>query len=356
MKCAFFIGSMEGGGAEKVVKNLSSKMIRDGYTVKVILYYERDFFYLLDEGVEIIEIEKNTGTKNVFVNTLWFRKYLIDAKIDMLISFLAVFNILAVIATAYTKIPIIVADRNDPSKVPGNVILRMCRNVVYNFANGVILQSEHNREYFSKRVQKKSKVIYNPLIIGENAGKALTVKKEKCIVSIGRLIPQKNQKILIKAFVQFQKNHPEYILIIYGEGSERKMLERYIADNNMEKNVFLPGQKKDVLNEILGAEVFVLSSNYEGMPNALAEAMGVGLPVISTKVSGATDLIIDGENGLLININDVDELYLALERYAADSELRNKCAKRAAEIIELLSVDKIVKQWEMYILSLVNGE
>lgn len=356
MKCVIFIGSMEGGGAEKVVKNLSEKLFRDGYLVNIILYYDREVFYLIDDNIEITVIEKNTKSKNAVINAIWLRNYLIKNNIDILISFLAVFNILAVVASMGTNIPLIVADRNDPRKIPTNLVLRLCRNLAYTFANGVVLQSEYNREYFSKRIKRKSKIIYNPLNINDEVGKALTEKKHKYIITVGRLVPQKNQKMLIKAFIKFHNNHPEYTLIIYGEGNERAKLEKYIKDNNVEKNVYLPGQKKDILNEILKAEIFVLSSNYEGMPNALAEAMGVGLPVISTKVSGATELITDGVNGLLVDINDVEGLFLALERYASDLVLRKKCAEKAVKVTELLSNDKIIDQWEAYIVSLLNGD
>ena len=121
---------------------------------------------------------------------------------------------------------------------------------------------------------------------------------------------QKNQLLLLKAFKRVVSIRPEYTLTIYGEGPERSLLEKYILDNNMTNVVNLPGSVKNVYDKIADAEIFVMSSNFEGMPNALIEAMCLGLACVSTKVSGATDLIKDGVNGDLVDIGNEQSLSL----------------------------------------------
>lgn len=159
---------------------------------------------------------------------------------------------------------------------------------------------------------------------------------------------QKNQLLLLKAFKKVASIRPGYKLTIYGEGPERMMLEKYIQENNMTDIVDLPGSVKNVHDVIADAEIFVMSSNFEGMPNALIEAMCLGLACISTKVSGATDLIQDGVNGDLVDIGDEEGLAEKIIRLIDDDKRRKAYAVKALQLNELLSTEIIVKQWLDY--------
>ena len=149
-------------------------------------------------------------------------------------------------------------------------------------------------------------------------------------------MPQKNQKMLFRAVKTVLEKYPEYQLVIYGEGPMREELEGYAKELGIEKYISLPGSMADVHDRIKDAEIFVLSSNFEGMPNALIEAMCLGLPVISTKVSGATDLIKDYENGLLTELNDQKELETAMIEMIENPDLAEKLAKNAIELNDSL--------------------
>ena len=348
----FFIGTLGNGGAERVVSILANKMAEEGMDVEILTYYDRPISYEINEKVKISVVEKITGNRNKIKNLFEIRKYF-KKNAQVVISFLAPFNMMAIAANFGTGIPMIVADRNDPSKVPSNKVLRKIRDFLYCFADGVVVQTQKNKAYFSKIVQKKSEVIYNPVNLKEYAGISLNLEREKTIVTAGRLMPQKNQEMMIRAFKTVEDKYPEYQLIIYGEGPKRNDLEQLISELKLEGNVQLPGNTTKLHDCIKAAGMFVLSSDYEGMPNALIEAMCLGLPVISTKVSGATDLIKDHENGILTELNDQGELEAAMLELIENPLLAEKLAKNAVKLNESLELTKIMNQWIQFIKKII---
>lgn len=348
MKIEFFVGEFSEGGAERVISILANILTQRGHEVAILKYFNSINHYKTDEKVKIYSIEEITNTKNKLRNTLYLHKHL-KSYDGIFISFLAPFNILALVAKMFTNAKMIVADRNDPSKLPSNKYMRMLRDFLYRFSDRVVVQTSKNKAYFSKSVQERTEIIYNPLILNDMKGKALKADKDKLIINIGRLEPQKNQLMLIDTFKIFHDKHPEYKLVIYGEGSFRKELQDRINLLGLEDCVFLPGNVKDIFNRLIHAEFFVLSSNYEGMPNALIEAMGLGLPVISTKVSGATDLIKDGVNGILIDVDDSKALLAAMEKLSFDEKYRTSVADEAVKIVDMLDCDNICDKWETII-------
>ena len=343
-KIVFFIGTLGNGGAERVVSILTRKYITMGLPVEIVLYYDEEPFYDIHPDVKITYIERETKSKKLLKNVRWLRRYFIQ-NADVVVSFLAQFNMIALAAAFGTKIPVVVADRNDPRHMPKQGPVRIARNWLYRLADTVVVQTQHNKDYFSKSLQKKCQIIYNPVDIQEQKGLALRTDKKRRIVSAARLMKQKNQLMLIDAFAQIKKNFPDYTLTIYGEGPFRETLEKRIEELGLGDSVSLPGKVQNVFDCIADADLFVLSSNFEGMPNALIEAMCLGLPVISTKVSGATDLIEHGKNGLLTDVGNTQQMVECMGQMLADAQLRSSCASNALEINERLQVDRIVGQW-----------
>lgn len=340
----FFIGTLCNGGAERVVSILASRMAKQGMDVEILTYYDMPPSYEIDKRVKLSAVETLSGKKNKLANLLWLRGYFKDhAKV--IISFLAPFNMMAIAANMGTKIPILVADRNDPTRVPSNPVLSKLRDFLYPFATGIVVQTEKNKGYFSKAVQKKSRVIYNPVDLKDYAGIARNLEKEKKIVTAGRLMPQKNQRMMIEAFAGLLKIHPDYELVIFGEGPGRGELEALADTLGIKDHVSLPGNVTDIYDRIKSAEIFVLSSDYEGMPNALIEAMCLGMPCISTRVSGATDLITDHENGLLTETGDREALEKAMGELVENKELAETLAENAAKLNGKLKVSEIMQQW-----------
>lgn len=340
----FFIGALGSGGAERVVSILTRQYVQKGISAEIVLYHDELPFYEIHPEIKITYVERETGSRNLLKNILWLRSYFVS-NADLVISFLAQFNMVALAALFATGIPIIVADRNDPRYMPKQAPIRIARNLIYHLADGIVVQTQHNKEYFSPVLQKKCSIIYNPVDLQEKKGLALRTAKKPRIVSAARLMKQKNQLMLLDAFAQIQKDFPAYTLTIYGEGPFRPELEKRIRELRLEGSVFLPGKVQNVFECMADAELFVLPSNFEGMPNALIEAMCLGLPVISTKVSGATDLIQHGNNGLLTDVGDTAQLTESLRKMLSDSELRQSCAQEAMKLNELLCTERIVAQW-----------
>ena len=286
----------------------------------------------------------------------WFRNSIIETKPDVVLSFLAPFNILTMFSLVGVKIPVLVAERNDPYFVSPkyNWFWKIVRNIAYKMADGVLVQTKVNKSHFPWYIRRKSEIIYNPVTFSsDNIGRAFRSEKRKEIVSVTRLEKQKNVPMLIDAFSHFKESHPDYILTIYGEGEERIVLEKKISDMRLNDSVFLPGRKQNVHELIVGAEVFAMASNFEGMSNSLIEAMCLGLPCISTKVSGAIDLIEDGKNGLLVDLEDTDGMFKAICEIVDNKEKALEIGKKASAIYDDLNVEKIAGQWLKYIESFV---
>lgn len=343
-RITIFDGTLEKGGAERVISILTNKMINRGINVEILLFYNRKIHYQINEKIKITTIEGETGTTNPIKNLFWMRKYLKN-NTGCLVSFLAPFNIFALVASFALKIPVVVADRNDPRKVPEKFIIRKLRDFLYVFADKIVVQTTYNRDYFSRLLKRKTVIIHNPVDLRESTSMALNIEKKMKIVSVGRLMKQKNQKLLINSFFKVHQKYPEYSLFLYGEGPERDSLELLIKEKNLEDSVFLKGQVDNIFEEIADSKVFVLSSNYEGMPNALIEAMCLGLPVISTNVSGASDLIENNINGIIIDVNSEEQLTNAMFKMLEDTQFRNDCASNAVSIAKRLDSDVICNQW-----------
>lgn len=347
-KILFFICTLDDGGAQRVVSMLSSKMVERGFDVEVLKYYKSENIYPISEKVKITTVEEETNTTNKLTNMLWMRKYFRN-NADIIISFLATFNMLAICANKGNYVPLIVADRNDPRYIPSNKIIRTLRDDLYKHAEGVVVQTTDNINYFSQEIQDKCAVIMNPFVMNDKICSAINIDKEDLIVSVGRLEKQKNQEMLINAFNELKDKYPTYKLVIYGEGPYRDTLQELINKNNLQDRALLPGSTKEVLDKIKSAKLFVLPSDYEGMSNALAEAMCIGLPVISTNVSGTSDLIVNNENGIVINVGKKDELESAIDKMLSDDAFREKCANKAIEISKKLDIDVICDEWLEFI-------
>lgn len=355
MKILFTVGSLAGGGAERVVSRIASCMARRGNSVEIFLIAKDDVDYPLNKEVDVKFINPKVqlrGLRYIF-RCMEYRKEVKRFNPDVIISFTTAVNLFVLEAMRGTDFKIILSERNDPHNDPKNVKLRKRRDKVYHKASGIVFQTNDAKSYFSNIIQKNSTVILNPIEIPfELIGKE---NKEKKIVTVGRLEPQKNQAILIKAFAQIHKRFPEYKLEIYGEGSLRSELETLIKKEKLDDVVFLMGYSKNILELISTAKLFVLSSDYEGMSNALIEAMAIGLPVVSTDhpIGGAKMAIQDRINGILTPVGDCDAIARAVCEILEDEKLSETLSQNAVHINETLNIDRITEEWMDFIHSIV---
>lgn len=343
-KIVFFLGTLSAGGAERVISILSERLSKYK-EVEIILYYDRPIFYKIDSKVKITVLDREAKSKKSILNkAIWLRRYLKDSPDTLIVSFLAPLNMFLIASLLGIKKNLIVAERNDPRHIPNNNLLRIVRNILYLFVDGIIVQTENNKKYFNRLLQKKIRVIYNPVVLSNEYVRDNN-NIQKTIVSVGRLIPQKNQIMLIEAFRRIYDIYPDHKLIIYGEGEMRSYLEEKIKYYNLEQAILLPGTTQDVFANIVNCKAFVLTSEFEGMPNALIEAMCLGVPSISTKVSGAIDLIKDGYNGILVEQNSVDDLADAIKSVISDPSLSERLSRNSRKLLKELDVDRIVQEW-----------
>jgi glycosyltransferase involved in cell wall biosynthesis len=244
---------------------------------------------------------------------------------------------------------VIISQRADPSAVP-NWFTKL-RDFLYNFADGYVFQTALAKSHYNKRIQARAVVIQNP-VIADNIPTKWVGDKEDIIVNVGRFeLKQKRQDILIRAFAKIADKHDHIRLVLYGDGEDKLEIIKNIADCNLDHRIVLAGVTKNIYESIAKAKIFVLSSDYEGIPNALIEAMSVGLPCISTDYSrgGVRDLIRHMENGLLVKRGCVEELADAMDFMLSHPELAETMGQKARSVLVELDPDRIINQWEEYI-------
>ena len=334
------------GGAERVLSVLSKTFADRFDEVVYITWIDAPDFYQLDDRIKRICIEQECGSKAIIKKAIWFRRYVKKSSYTHILSFLEPYNVLICLILTGINVPIIVADRNDPRWIWNNIFQRQLRFLAYRKASRIVCQTENNQSYYTGSYLNKSTVIYNPIFLPEEyKGKALMTTKMQRFVSVARLDGQKNLKMMISAFADFHVLHSNYTLTIYGEGPCRKELEEFILYKRLTDCVYLPGVQQNVWDLILNAECFILSSWYEGMPNALFEAMCLGLPCISTKVSGAKDFIKDGYNGLLVDLGDEQAMIKKLCSIADDRIKSKSMGENATKVFDLLQLSEISGKW-----------
>lgn len=348
MKLTFVTATLTSGGSERVMSIVANKMQERGYEVEIICLNDQIVFYPINDGIKITHVEVESGTKSLPKKLWWFRKYIQKTQPDVVIAFMVSVYTVTLLALMGIDIPVISSVRNDPAY--SNLRKKITRKLLLPRSAHVVVQTQQIKKFFNKSIQNMTTVIYNP--VNEKVFKLQPSKKENRIISVGRLYPQKDQKTMIEAFAKMSEHHPDWKLVIFGEGPERDSLEKMIKDpkSKIQDKVFLPGRSENIIDELNKSKIFCLSSIYEGMSNALVEAICVGLPIVTTKVSGTEELIKDGENGFIVNIGDKDSMAKALTKIIEDENLQNQFAeKNKAQAIKF-ETNTIVNQWEEVIL------
>lgn len=344
-----FCSALQAGGAERVLSILSQPFADHYEQVTYLMWHDAPVFYQIDDRVRLVSVERACRGGGMLRRLLWMRRYVRQERPDLLLSFSAPFNMLALTALLGSRQRIVVAERIDPRSFRWGYGLNILRTWLYHTADGILAQTPSSKAYF-KTLQRKTAVIYNPVVMPDQlVGRALTEAKQPVIVSAARLVKQKQQTVLIRAFAKFYKNHPTYRLIIYGKGPELERLQHDAEMMGVGHAVLFPGVVKEIWTAMLSAQMFVMSSQFEGMSNSLIEAMCLGLPCISTNVSGAVDLIRHGENGFLVDVGDDEAISRCMEQLVADPVRSRQIGEQAATLYEALNVTCIARQWLDYL-------
>lgn len=301
-KIVFYIGSLSRGGAQRVIVTLANSLSKRGFSCVVATSYKGENEYSLDENIKrivLVEKKQNFIKKNLS-EILFFRKLVKEEKPDTVLSFMGEPNTRMLLATFLLKCRKVVSVRNDPCKEYNGFLYSLFVKVLFNLASHVVFQTENAKNWFPKSIRRKSSVVMNPVddVFFETEYNGI----RKDIVTVGRLVPQKNHELLIRAFARVAANIEDN-LVIYGDGELRNHLIDLVKSLGLANRVLFPGLISNVAETIKSAKLFVLSSNYEGMPNALMEAMALGIPCISTDCpcGGPKSLL---EKKYLFSVND----------------------------------------------------
>lgn len=343
-RIAFLIGGMTRGGAERVIALLANNYAKKGWSVDILLLLEETQDYELNSGINIIALTGRKGPRILRV-PYWLgkiRAYALKYNPNRIVAFVARINILTLIACFRMRKRIIISERNDPRSDGRGILIKAATNLLYPLSRAVVFQTRTAQGCFSKAVRRKGVIITNPVYVPEMS----EAKKEKRIVAVGRLCEQKNHKLLLEAFSQVANVCPNYSLHIFGEGGLRSLLEERIKALNLTDKAFLEGEVANIYERISQGELFVLSSEYEGLSNALMEAMALGLPCISTDCAGSTEIIDHGVNGLIVPKGDSDALAAAMIEVLKDKVLSVALGEKAKESSKKFTLDLSMKMWE----------
>lgn len=365
MRVTLVISNLQLGGAERMLAFIANYLAENGWKVTVVTFTEKkDQFKLCANVRRLSALVPSSGVgmisrlREAVLRHTKLRSVILNSKPEVVITFLDECNVRVLMALFGSGVPVIAAERNDPHYQKLPFPWSTLRRLFYPAAAALAIQTQSASLYFSARVRARTRIIPNPVPPSKvmlpfgtmNSG----AREQKRIVGLGRLAWQKGFDLLIEAFSQIAAAHPEWTLIIYGEGERRNALESLVRTKSLESRVILPGAVQQVPTVLSEASVFVLSSRYEGFPNALCEAMACGLPVISFDCpSGPNEIIRHNIDGILVKAGDIEALAKALDTLIRDNNLRRSLAVRATEITKRFEVKKIMNMWEELLRSVV---
>ena len=344
-KIVFITGKLVKGGSERVISILANHFAQT-CDVRIFTLLSEEIEYDIDDSVEIVKLVQ--GNKYGLLKVFFWLRYLINEfrklrkEDSYIISFIAKVNLLVLVANLFAGIPIIVSERNDPKKDGRGFIVKALVSLLYPTAGFVVFQSAYAKSLFSEKVQKIGRVIPNPIIKREVQSPG---KVKKAFINVGRLSEQKNQALLIDAFSIVVNKHPEYSLLIYGEGPLEQTLRRKIVSLGLLNHIKLMGVTDNLIERLVECKCFILSSDYEGLSNALLEAMALGMPCITTDLPGHRGLVHE-KNALLVEVGSVVQLSKAMLDIIENEELGPALGSRAKEEISKLSNERIILEWE----------
>lgn len=347
---------------------LANKWAEKGWQVSLVtLGHEGEPFFPLHsavghEDLGLVRASRHLGEaiRHNFRRVKAIRRTIIERRPDVVISFQDSTNVIALLAASGLAIPVVISQRVHPAHHDIGRIWTLARRLIYRRADVVVAQTEDVAVWLSTFTpRERISVIPNFVESPQKRTGGNTANGTGCghadgllwIAAAGRLVRQKGFDLLLAAFARTSARFAEWRLVIYGDGPERATLERLARTLGIASRVTFAGQVKDLMTHIHEAQLFVLSSRFEGFPNVLLEAMACGMPVVSFDCdSGPRDIIRHGVDGLLVPAQNTDALASALERLMADEGERHRFATRAVEVRKRFSPERIVSCWETVLL------
>jgi GalNAc-alpha-(1->4)-GalNAc-alpha-(1->3)-diNAcBac-PP-undecaprenol alpha-1,4-N-acetyl-D-galactosaminyltransferase len=355
MKVTLIIYALGGGGAERVMSILANYWASQGWEVTLLMIVgpTKPSFYALDPRIKIESLGLDRKAANLFggISNTWqrvsvLRREIIASQPDVTISFMNSVNVYNILACWNLDIPTIVSEHTYPGANDANKIWQFLMKKFYRYADLVTVLTQNAVPFYPVEAGYQTIVMPNPIATPEPVVAIERLLPTPSLISVGRLDPRKGFDLLLRAFYQVHDRYPDWHLTILGEGEIRSELEALRSELKLEDCVHLPGAVKNVPDYLHQADIFVMSSRVEGFPMALCEAMACGLPTIATDcLSGPSDIIDRGVNGLLVPPEDVDALAAGLEALMSDPDKRQQLAQNAPQILDRFGLEQVMELW-----------
>lgn len=358
MKIGFLIKDLSSGGAERATVSLANYFALCGNSVDIITFKGTDSFYPLEDEVKVHsadlgEIEQSASFKRLFGSVgrmIKIRKLVKSLELDVLIGMSFAMTWYTVLATLFTKTKSVGTERSNPYRYKASKINTFLRKLFYYFTDGYVFQTRRAAEFFGGKKSDRDIIIPNAIFNETVYSLSPPAERKKIICATGRLIKLKRFDMLIDSFASIADQIPEYTLFIFGEGEEKDALQGQIDSLGLDKRIILAGTDPQAVKFVNHASVFVLSSDFEGMPNALLEALAMGVPCVSTRCEmGPDELIEDGESGILIDVGNGEQLSQAMLRIIKDPEFSRKLSENGRKLLKTHSIESISRQWLDYL-------
>lgn len=364
-KILFVFRTLGTGGAEKIQGFVANACANNGYDVTILSLSDADKTIELDPKIKIIyqnydNISVQREKYIIYIaNRIKFqfrlRKKILDIDPDLICVFLSDIVRMVTLSLRGTKYPVIGSERGDPHQFSDYQIKEYTK--AYNRCAAVVFQLKELIHFYNLNPEIILKTIPNPSILRNNMPQDKSTS-EPFIFSGGRLHKQKRFDVLIKAYKIVQEKYPNYKLRIYGEGEELENLSSLVSKLNLKNQVIFMGDKRNIFESANNKSIFVLSSDYEGIPNVISESLLYGVPTISTDTSpgGARLLLNNGENGDIVPIEDYEELAKSIIKYIENPEYVADKVSKGREYIKKFNPDEIERQWLELIKEVLNNE
>lgn len=352
-KVLIVIPTVRTGGAEKLALDISRLLDKNKFEATLLCYYsdQPDAYESLirDENIKIVYLNKKLGLDFTMFSKVkevveLISPDIIHAHLDTLLYLIPSFN------RNQVKLFTI---HSTPCYEASGILQKIIRTFCFHYKNviPVAISQCFVQDIASYYQLNEKRIACIPN--GIDFGNFNTSKRKKTedniykFITVGSMRPEKNQKLLIKAFAYVRKKNPNTQLTIVGDGTLKPEIEKLIAAYHLQDAVNLTGIVSNVGDYLASADAFVLSSDFEGLPLSLLEAMACGLPIVSTKCGGTVDIIDDGVNGYLVDINDIGQLSDAMYRVTLLSEeLRLRMIEKSFEILPMYDIKRCTGDYE----------
>ncbi len=346
-KVSCIIPMLGSGGAERVMSYIANFLDENGYDVTIYTILNDEEAYRINDSVKHIHINathKNKVLKQI-KRVFSLRKHLKKDGSEVVISFE---RFIGIPAALFLGKKVISSERNDPySNIKKGSFWARVRNFLYARVDKMVFQTEYAKGYFPKKVQNHGVIIPNP--IPDNLPERYEGVRKKKIVTACRLHSQKNLPMMFACVVKMLTDYPDYEFYLYGDGPMRLELMSWVAqcEQDIIDRFNICGFVTDLPEKIVDAAMYISTSDFEGISNSMLEALALGIPTVCTDcpAGGAAMAIQSGENGILVPVGDKKQMYRSMRFIVENPDKAEEMSKKAVEIRERWSTDKICSQW-----------